>query len=335
MIRFFLVAVIAFILVLLHALPFAPRPNRLFGVAVPREIRYGNEGRLALRQYELRLLPWTAAALAASLWLPLPWAALWMTAATVIPLYASLWIFARRRAGIRHLALPAPSTREAPLTDVGDGLFRQALPFALPLALLAATAQYLHVHWERIPARYPIHWGADGMPNGWSARTFAGVYGPLLIGAITVLFIAGTSVLSSWGSRRSARSPVFGVIQATVAWLLAIGFSIAGLLPLRIVPAGALPVLVIVFLVFQAVMVWVSLLRSSKADSGVGEATPDACWHGDLFYSNRNDPALFVEKRIGIGQMLNFGNRLSWFILALLLLIPLGLVFLASEFTKG
>jgi len=70
-IRLYLWLPLAISLASLHALPFVPRPDRLFGVAVPREIRYGNEGRQALRRYELRLLPWTVAALFASLWLPL------------------------------------------------------------------------------------------------------------------------------------------------------------------------------------------------------------------------------------------------------------------------
>ena len=80
-IRFYLLLPLAITLASLHALPFLPRPDRLFGVAVPREIRYGNEGRRALRRYEFHLLPWTAAAFVVSLWLPLSWAVLWMAAA--------------------------------------------------------------------------------------------------------------------------------------------------------------------------------------------------------------------------------------------------------------
>jgi len=44
----------------------------------------------------------------------------------------------------------------------------------------------------------------------------------------------------------------------------------------------------------------------------------DACWHG-VFYFNPDDPALFVPKRYGIGYTLNFGNRWSWIVLALIL----------------
>ena len=46
----------------------------------------------------------------------------------------------------------------------------------------------------------------------------------------------------------------------------------------------------------------------------------DEHWHG-FFYSNPNDPALLVPKRYGIGYTLNFGNRWSWPLLFLVLLM--------------
>jgi uncharacterized membrane protein len=55
----------------------------------------------------------------------------------------------------------------------------------------------------------------------------------------------------------------------------------------------------------------------------VGDRTRDARWKWGLFYADRADPALFVEKRFGIGWTLNFGNRWSWAILALSAAVPL------------
>ena len=56
-----------------------------------------------------------------------------------------------------------------------------------------------------------------------------------------------------------------------------------------------------------------------------GDRTPDACWKWGMFYINPNDPALFVEKRFGIGYTVNLGNRWSWIFLVITLL-PLILV---------
>jgi hypothetical protein len=57
------------------------------------------------------------------------------------------------------------------------------------------------------------------------------------------------------------------------------------------------------------------------------EPPPDDGWKG-IFYSNPDDPALFVPKRFGIGYTLNFGNPWSWVVVALILAmvaLPLGL----------
>jgi uncharacterized membrane protein len=44
---------------------------------------------------------------------------------------------------------------------------------------------------------------------------------------------------------------------------------------------------------------------------------PDEGWKA-IFYSNRDDPALFVPKRFGIGYTLNFANPWSWAVLVLI-----------------
>jgi uncharacterized membrane protein len=107
-IHFILLLPVAFTLACLHALPFVSRQDRLFGVAVPREIRDDGEARQILRRYELQLLPWTIAAGLAVVYLPLPWAAIGIVSTTLVPLIAALWIFSKRSREVRDLLLPPP-----------------------------------------------------------------------------------------------------------------------------------------------------------------------------------------------------------------------------------
>lgn len=55
----------------------------------------------------------------------------------------------------------------------------------------------------------------------------------------------------------------------------------------------------------------------------------DEFWRGGIFYVNRDDPALFVPKRYGIGYTLNFGNRWSWVVMALILVLALAPIILS------
>jgi uncharacterized membrane protein len=175
----------------------------------------------------------------------------------------------------------------------------------------------------------------DGTPNGWSTRSFAGVYGPLLLGAIVVLFMLAIAAMTSWGSRRTAQHPAAQIVPVVVAYVVAAAFSLAGLLPLHIVPMWGLFGFNAASLGLLAALVWLSLRHRTAPGTEAGEITPEDCWHGDQFYYNPQDPALFVEKRVGLGLTFNFGNRASWVVLALMLLIPTGLVILAFRLTNG
>jgi uncharacterized membrane protein len=54
-----------------------------------------------------------------------------------------------------------------------------------------------------------------------------------------------------------------------------------------------------------------------------GDHTPDACWKWGLIYYNPDDPALIVETRAGTsGCDLNFGNKWSWVVAAVILGTP-------------
>jgi uncharacterized membrane protein len=49
----------------------------------------------------------------------------------------------------------------------------------------------------------------------------------------------------------------------------------------------------------------------------------DRYWSGGFFYNNPDDPALFVEKRYGLGWTLNFGHPQARLILIGMLLLTL------------
>jgi len=57
-------------------------------------------------------------------------------------------------------------------------------------------------------------------------------------------------------------------------------------------------------------------------DAPVGYNTADLNWLGGLTYFKPDDPALFVEKRLGIGYDLNFWNPCAWIFLGDNLQIP-------------
>lgn len=118
------------------------------------------------------------------------------------------------------------------------------------------------------------------------------------------------------------RSPMrLAMLKMMIALMYLFGFvfALVGLLPLR---HFSLIVFLLPMLLFVVVILAYSYKLSSDPDVSA-DATPDSSWRLSSIYSNRADPALFVQKRFGLGYTLNFGNPMSWLIIAMMsALIP-------------
>jgi uncharacterized membrane protein len=81
--------------------------------------------------------------------------------------------------------------------------------------------------------------------------------------------------------------------------------------------------LVVAFPVLAAVVVAIVVLARNnrerdegERDTGLTHRDDDKYWRGGLFYINREDHALMVPRRFGLGWTLNFGNPRSAMLLA-------------------
>jgi uncharacterized membrane protein len=240
------------------------------------------------------------------------------------------------------------ATTESRSTSLPGGWILHAGPFAI----LAATAAYLRAHWSEIPERFPVHWGIDGRPNGWSMRTPMGVYGPLLIGAAVLASIGfltyqttRTRTARATDSDLAARlkreiAQRIGLFLAGVEFFLAGTFSLVGLLPLTGTPHIPLVLCAVAILIAAfAVLAWKmnaaqrrdQAILASALPLGAAEAHRSRAehWKMGVFYCNPDDSALWVDKRSGLGYTLNFAHAEAWFMLAALLVLPLGMALFA------
>jgi uncharacterized membrane protein len=55
----------------------------------------------------------------------------------------------------------------------------------------------------------------------------------------------------------------------------------------------------------------------------------DRFWKAGLFYVNRDDPAIMVGARFGVGWTFNVANPMAWLIIAGIVALPVGLVVIA------
>jgi uncharacterized membrane protein len=336
------------------------RPGRLFSVTVQPWLRGTPEGRRILWRYRLEVaahlliaicllvlpnraagapIPWFAAALAGLGWLLAGGFAAYRGA---------------RRQVLPHGVDPAAVQEAETLrrrVELPGGWTLQVGPFAAA----AGAALYLRSRWDELPERFPIHWGFDGRPNGWANRNPAGVFGPLLVAAV----VAGSMALfasllrrdrntrgaePAAAAERRFRCAVLWALLATEYLVVMVAIQVS-LLPLAAAAAGGTPAppriapfvaLILTFVVTVTVIlarIGRGAARHARAPGGLaprqpgaaslGDHSPDRRWKAGIFYVDPDDPAIFVEKRFGIGYTLNFGHPMSWLILGVSILGPL------------
>jgi uncharacterized membrane protein len=331
-------------------LPLWERPGLFFSVTVSPEFRGSPEGRNILQRYRTLALALVGVGWALVIaggaprrWPLLVFGIAWLGFGPLIAFQ-----IARERV-MPHAAKPV-LVREAELAPRAAHLPGGWLLQVGPFAILGAAAIYLRAHWDQIPEIFPVHWGIDGQPNGWSTRTPIGVYGPLIVGGAIV---AGLSLIT-YGVLREARvvrvpgsAPSHGrdfphqvgYFLSGMEYYLAIVLSFVAMTPLMGAPnivlvlGSSIALIVIVFVAahhLNQVRAHEIDVSKFQTESGVfGDGTLDEHWKWGIFYYNPDDPALLVEKRFGIGYTMNFACSRAWVILILTLAVPIALAFAA------
>jgi uncharacterized membrane protein len=343
--------------------PRVTRPDLFFAVTVRPSFRASPEGARILKRYDCLVAVAAVAGLLPLVFLkfPHPWILPGLLGPVVVELAGWLGAFVVARHRTMPFHVEATAQREAQLTlrkaSLPGGWLAQAGPFLI----LGAVSICLWLNWDRIPARIPVHWGAEGEPNGWANKNVASVFGCPTIGAMTCLLMLGISWAVTGGVRRIHSSGGAAVregrfVRAVLFFVLAMSYWLAGLFGLiglaalrwdvqapipqfwLILPAEGILIAVVFAIAYRMGQGgWRSGGGHEKnADDAppVGDRTPDECWKMGLFYFNPNDPATIVEKRFGIGWTLNFANWASWLVIGAvmaLMLVIMGVALMAGR----
>ncbi|MFT8872592.1 MAG: DUF5808 domain-containing protein [Sporolactobacillus sp.] len=204
----------------------------------------------------------------------------------------------------------------------------------LPLAALAVAG----LGYQAMPERLPVHFGFDG-PDAWAVKSAAVVLQPIIVSLVLTLLLAAcrrapAAVKGSPGAapgysayRKQLNIALMGFALASEGFALLFEISYAA--PAFISPivvariGGPASLMISLFLTVILFFIFFRRVRSRRVEGRVLD--DDARWIFGLFYFNRSDPSLFIEKRIGIGYTVNMAHPAAWFIL--LVIIALVILF--------
>jgi uncharacterized membrane protein len=209
--------------------------------------------------------------------------------------------------------------------------------------ITVATAVIGVLIYPSMPQILAVHYGAKGVPDRVVARSVGAAFSLVFvqIGLTALLGVMAAAIVRSRpdidparpvGSARWSRQHMSLGAKALLGLVAMIDLGMMGAALLMwtgtVTPwaplAVALPVLAAV------VITVVVLARHNVERDEVGEGTglthrdDDKHWRGGLLYINREDHALLVPRRFGLGWTLNLGNpRAGMLLAALLALISL------------
>jgi uncharacterized membrane protein len=215
---------------------------------------------------------------------------------------------------MRYLVTPSRPTRIA---------------LGLTALIVTASATYLILQYPSLPWLLPVHFKANGAPNGWQYRTPGRVMMPVVVqlALATVFGAIGLLLLSRSRATRDTGTPderaasvaaeavtlialIWVAFQAYVAWALVRMWTAerAGLGAYSIVEVSCLVLTVVI---------------ARRAQSRLGHPPPRPYvaehWHYGELYRNAADPALFVPTRDGSRWTLNFGRPVAAVLLGVFL----------------
>lgn len=221
--------------------------------------------------------------------------------------------------------------------------------YLLPILITIGVIGYTIVQYDLLPEQIPTHWGINGEADAFTEKTpVSAVSLPVILLVMQVMFVGIHVGTKKSGIKLNARATTASRIrQLTLrkytSWLMFLTTflltAMFSFFQLRTIHPNLIdgtivmtaPVLFLIVTLGSTVAFAIKVGRSDKinieeTDSEVSDYDDDSHWVGGLFYFNRQDPSIFVEKRFGVGWTINFGNPIGY----LIVLVPLAVIIIFS-----
>lgn len=245
-------------------------------------------------------------------------------------------------------------THSAEAQDPNDILELRPFPWAWVIATLlcaVAAVATLAVLWSRVPDPMPIHWGARGLPDNWTQKSFPAAAGLVsVLPAVLSVCAAGAAVLVRSTAKNAGTGfpklmPVeinraratYNLMAPALGRMVFVlsAFCTATITADLVGLGGFFSQPWILLLVIGLVMVWF-LWQMALGQREIDRAYPHPDGRKPLkwgfVYYDKDDPRMLIDDS-GMNSTFNFAHKGSWAVMAGLcvpMIVIIAVVALAS-----
>ena len=355
------------VLVIFAITPYVTRNTYSFGVSIPEEVYENKEVRKIRNEYRNRFLLW-GSIFSIVIFIITQFVnegiAVFLASTGIIVLMCLAFIFYY----VAHKKMKSLKEQEKWTMDrkqhiVVDTEFRKqkftVSPwwFLLYPIIIIITTLIGILMFEKVPDRIPMQYSMDGEVTRWVDKSFGVMmFAPLMQVSISVIMIFVYWIIKKAKQQIDVSNPQKSIQQNKIfrykwsAFTIITGistlllFTFMQLTFVQIITGTT--AIILAPIIFTAVIITMSVYLSIKTGQGGSRINlgtnknedfinrdDDSNWKLGLFYYNPDDPAVFVEKRFGVGWTNNFARPLSWIMLIGLFLLFGIIIFISSKLT--
>ncbi|MET0785412.1 MAG: DUF1648 domain-containing protein [Paenisporosarcina sp.] len=222
------------------------------------------------------------------------------------------------------------------------------LYFFLPMLITLGLGAYGLSQYDSLPNQIPTHWGPNGEADAFTEKSWVSVSSlPLMTLLLQGMMLFFNSSLKQSGAKIRVRHKKRSreqqlAFRKYTSWLLFVitismtvfmsylqltiiapttmstGVTLSFTIGFLLVILGS--VLYYTVKVGQSgTMIPVELDSQDGSNTAYIDVDDDRYWKLGLFYFNKDDPSIMVEKRFGVGWTINIGHMKSWILLVVLI----------------
>lgn len=365
MVTFFIVLFVP-IFILINFTPYWTRKTESFGVSIPEEVYLSQQLKNMRKQYALITSLFSLFILAlfwvSNIFIQYNENTFTIMISVMIGLYlvGTFLVYLIFHQKMKSLKLTSDWGQKKSQLVVIDTAFRNQklaysnLWFIISFVIAFATMFITFKLYDQIPEKIPMNYNFAGEVTNWADKSYRSVLiMPVTQIYLTFILLFVNIVITKAKQQISAENPEKSLKQNITfrrrwsAFTIWSGIALVLLLSLIqysfIFPVDQSLLFTISLILPFGMIIWAIILSITTGQGGSRVKTGtdktgklidrdhDQYWKLGQFYFNKNDPAIFLEKRFGVGWTNNWAHPVSWLIILAIILLAIVIPLLLTK----